>query len=221
MKRAFTRSTIDSMTSLPNPAASNSIRAVIFDIGGVLVRTEDLTHRRLWEARFGLPDWGLAKIVFDNPVAVEATLGRATTADVWRYVGEHLKVDGAELEQLEHDFWLGDRYDHDLIAWISNLRPGVKTAILSNAWDWMPTRHGQYINGSVFDYIAYSQEIGLAKPTPASFQHVLDKLDITAPEAIFVDDFPENIAAANALGLHGILFRPQDDVRAAILSKLG
>ena len=99
--------------------------------------------------------------------------------------------------------------------------PGVKTAILSNAWDWMPTRHGQYINDSVFDYIAYSQEIGLAKPTPASFQHVLDKLGVTAPEAIFVDDFPENIAAANALGLHGILFRPQDDVREAITARLG
>ena len=58
--------------------------------------------------------------------------------------------------------------------------------------------------------------------TPLSYlDHVLDKLDITAPEAIFVDDFPENIAAANALGLHGILFRPQDDVRSAILARLG
>lgn len=209
------------MTSTPNATASRPIKAVIFDIGGVLVRTEDLTQRRLWEARFGLPDWGLAKLVFDNPVAVEATLGQATTADVWRYVGEQLNLNEADLAQLEHDFWLGDRYDHDLIAWISALRPGIKTAILSNAWDWMPTRHGQYINASVFDYIAYSQEIGLAKPTPASFQYVLDKLGVTAPEAIFVDDFAENIAAANALGLHGILFRPQDDVRGAILARLG
>lgn len=195
-------------------------QAVIFDIGGVLVRTEDLTHRRLWEARFGLPDWGLAKLVFDNPVAVQATLGHATTADVWRHVAEELKLDEADLARLEHDFWLGDQYDHDLIAWIGGLRPRARTAILSNAWDWMATRHAPYINDTVFDYIAYSQEIGLAKPGPASFQHVLDKLGVRAEDAIFVDDFPENIAAANALGLRGVLFRPQDDVRGAILNLL-
>ncbi len=210
------------MTSSPHSTASNrpNIKAVIFDIGGVLVRTEDLTSRRLWEARFGLPDWGLAKLVFDNPVAIEATLGRATTTDVWRHVGERLGVSGAELAQLEEDFWSGDRYDSDLIAWIGSLRPRYRTGILSNAWDWMPTRHGPYINHSVFDVIVYSQEIGLAKPVPASFQHILDRLAVRAEEAIFVDDFPENIAAANALGLHGVLFRPQDDVRRAITALL-
>lgn len=209
------------MTPSPNANIPAPIKAVIFDIGGVLVRTEDLTSRRAWETRFGLPDWGLAKLVFDNPVAVEATLGRATTADVWRHVGVRLGLNDTELAQLEHDFWLGDRYDTDLIAWIGSLRPRVRTGILSNAWDWMPTRHAPYINPTVFDVIAYSQDIGLAKPVPESFHYVLDALSVRPHEAIFVDDFPENIAAANALGLHGILFRPQDDVRSAILEKLG
>ncbi len=210
------------MTSSPQPTGSNppAIKAVIFDIGGVLVRTEDLTSRRIWEARFGLPDWGLARLVFDNPVASEATVGRATTADVWRYVGDQLGLAGAELAQLEEDFWAGDRYDVDLIAWIGALRPRYQTGILSNAWDWMPRRHAPHINASVFDVIVYSQEIQLAKPAPASFHSVLDQLGVRPQEAIFVDDFAENIAAANDLGLHGVLFRPQDDVRQAIAALL-
>jgi len=199
---------------------STPIKAVIFDIGGVLVRTEDLGQRRAWEQRFGLPDWGLAGLVFDNPVAAQATVGRATTADVWRYVGEQLNLADADLRQLEEDFWAGDRYDLSLIEWIGSLRPGLRTGILSNAWDWMPIRHAPHINPTVFDAIVYSQEIGLAKPAPESFQIVLEQLGVQAPEAIFVDDFPENIVAANALGMHGVLFRPQDDVRGAILARV-
>ena len=41
------------------------VHAVIFDIGGVLVRTEDWSGRRKWEERLGLPERGLSTIVFD------------------------------------------------------------------------------------------------------------------------------------------------------------
>ena len=37
------------------------IKAVIFDVGGVLLRTEDLAGRQKWEARFGMKDWELAE----------------------------------------------------------------------------------------------------------------------------------------------------------------
>ena len=52
-------------------------KALVFDFGGVLMRTVDLSMRRRWEVRLGLPEWGLAKLVFDNPVAREATVGAA------------------------------------------------------------------------------------------------------------------------------------------------
>ena len=43
---------------------NEKICAVIWDLGGVLLRTEDLSHREKWEERFGLEPWGLADLIF-------------------------------------------------------------------------------------------------------------------------------------------------------------
>ena len=68
------------------------IKVLMFDFGGVLMRTLDLMPRRRWEIRYGLPEWGLAKLVFDNPIAKQATVGKAQSSDVWNYVGVELDL---------------------------------------------------------------------------------------------------------------------------------
>ncbi|MGH2523791.1 MAG: hypothetical protein ACRDH2_14900, partial [Anaerolineales bacterium] len=87
------------------------IQAVLFDIGGVILRTEDLSPRRRWEARFGLPDWGLAEVVFNNPVSMRATLGQASLEGIWDEVARQLALSPAEAAELREDFWKGDAYD--------------------------------------------------------------------------------------------------------------
>jgi epoxide hydrolase-like predicted phosphatase len=63
--------------------------------------------------------------------------------------------------------------------------------------------------------IVDSSEIGIRKPDPRIFEHALDRLGGVDPErAIFVDDYPANVAAANALGLHGVLM--SDDYQDAL-----
>jgi putative hydrolase of the HAD superfamily len=55
------------------------------------------------------------------------------------------------------------------------------------------------------DVVIDSCEVGLRKPNPAIFQLMLERLGGLAPvEALFLDDFPWNVAAAAALGLHTI-----------------
>ncbi len=46
-----------------------TIRAVLFDIGGVLFRMGDFSRWREWEQRLGLANRQLGEIVFDNPVS--------------------------------------------------------------------------------------------------------------------------------------------------------
>lgn len=193
-----------------------SLQAIIFDIGGVLVRTEDLEPRRVWERRFGLPDWGLADIVFNNAAALRATLGLAAEDEPWRAAAERLKLSPSELAQLRQDFWLGDRYDHDLLAFIGSLRPRYKTGIISNAWPGVRQIHQPYINNSLFDVIVYSAEEGLAKPTPEIYHRALGRLEVRPEEAVFVDDVPENVDAAQAVGLIGIKFKSTAQVMKAI-----
>lgn len=184
-----------------------SIKAVIFDIGGVLIRTEDLEPRRKWERRFGLPEWGLSKVVWDdNPVSHAATLGRASRDAVWAEVGRTLALSPADLAELRADFFRGDTLDQDLIAYIRSLRPRYRTGILSNAWPDAREELAGRINGGTFDEIVFSAEEGLKKPDPELYRRALARLNVQPAEAVFVDDFIENVQAARALGLTGVHF---------------
>jgi putative hydrolase of the HAD superfamily len=58
----------------------------------------------------------------------------------------------------------------------------------------------------LFDAQFYSCEMGLAKPDPAYFQHVLDALGLRREEALFLDDTAANVESAAALGIHAELF---------------
>ena len=188
-----------------------TIKALIFDFGGVLMRTEDLAPRRKWEVRYGLKDWGLAELVYGNPFSAQATVGQGEVEAVWRHVLETLKLDQAELAALQGDFWAGDRLDTELIGFVARQRPERRTAILSNAWPDART----YFNShpeirQAFDLLVISSEEGVAKPDPEIYRRALDKLGVGAPEAVFVDDMPANVEGAQALGIAGILFQTRD-----------
>jgi len=190
------------------------IRAVIFDIGGVLVRTEDQEPRRKWERRFGLPEWGLADLVFNCPASRRASVGQATRHAVWAEVARRLSLTPAELEELKVDFWRGDVWDAGLLTFIRSLRPRYKTGILSNAWPDAREAVKAHVNGEAFDVIVISGEEGVEKPDPEIYRRALGRLNVSAPEAVFVDDMPVNVEAARGLGMRGVHFQPGINVRA-------
>lgn len=74
-----------------------SIRAILFDIGGVLLRTEDRTPRNALAARFGLDYAGVDQLVWGSPISVAAEEGRAEPADVWEHVRQTLNLSPVEI----------------------------------------------------------------------------------------------------------------------------
>ena len=68
---------------------SSPIRAVLFDVGGVLVRTFDHSGRQQWEARLGLPPGGAEALVLNSEPAPPRTLRPA--GDFLRFRGGHLR----------------------------------------------------------------------------------------------------------------------------------
>ncbi|PWH19061.1 MAG: hypothetical protein DDG58_05620 [Ardenticatenia bacterium] len=184
------------------------IRAVIFDFGGVLVRTEDASRRRKWERQLGLSPGELEWQVFASEVAQRSMIGQATQQDVWSDIATRYGLGDATLQQLRRDFWSGDRLDEELVRFLRSLRPRYKTAILSNAW---PGARRMFIEhfrlDEAVDAFIISSEEGVAKPDPRIYQIALQRLDVRPYEAIFVDDFPENVAGARQLGMVAVLFR--------------
>lgn len=62
------------------------IRAILFDLGGVLLRTEDPQPRQRLASRFGMTPAELYTLVFDSESAHLALLGKISTTEHWRTV---------------------------------------------------------------------------------------------------------------------------------------
>jgi epoxide hydrolase-like predicted phosphatase len=197
------------------------IKAVVFDFGGVLVRTENAAGRRQWEARLGLGTLELDRLIFDSDIALRATAGDGTEAAVWEHVASTLKLNTDQLAALQRDFWAGDNLDQNLTALLASLRPRYTTAILSNAWsNGRDVIVGRYGMASVVDTIIISAEERLAKPDRRLFQLTAERLGAQPAEAVFVDDYLPNVEGARAAGWQAIHFQAGLDVRAE-LEKLG
>ncbi len=194
-----------------------SIRAVIFDFGGVLGRNYDPSARNRWIERLGITEQQLMHIVFDSEASALATIGKGTVRDIWESVGRELKLEKEVLAQFERDFWEGDRLNTELADFLRSLRPRYKTAILSNAWpDARKIFTGRFGLKDAVDLIVISAEEGMAKPDPNFYRLVCDRLGVKPEEAVFVDDFDVNVRAAREVGLKAVLFRENEQTIAEV-----
>jgi len=197
------------------------IRAVIWDMGGVAVRTEDQAPRQRLAERFHMSPAELGHLVFDSKESVQATVGEVPEEAVWQNVAERLGLAAGGLVDFMREFWAGDVCDAELYNFIKGLRPGYKTGLLSNAWSNARTVLDQRFHLlDAFDVVIISAEVHLAKPDRRIYQLALDRLGVSAVEAIFVDDVQENVDAAISLGIQGVRFQNSLQARQAVTQLL-
>ena len=189
------------------------IRAVIFDVGGVLLRTPNRSSRLSWERRLGLREWDSEEIVFSGEMGTRAQLGEITDAELWAWIGHRLELSELGLAEFRRDFWSGDVLDLNLVSYIRSLRPHFRTAIISNATDVLrESLQHTYPIADAFDLIVVSAEEGIMKPDDAIYRRTLERLVVAPNEAVFVDDNLENVLAARKLGMTSIHFNPMLDL---------
>lgn len=185
-----------------------TIRAVVFDIGGVLEITPRTGWGERWEARLGLAPGELRRRLGD--VWRGGAVGAIAEADVERRTGEILGLERADVDAFMADLWaeyLGT-LNVELAAYFGGLRPRYRTGILSNSFVGAREREeARYGFGDLCDTIAYSHEEGLAKPDPLIYALTCARLGVRPEETIFLDDVAACVDAARACGLHAFLFR--------------
>lgn len=197
------------------------IRAVIFDVGGVLIRTPDRSSRLAWEKRLGLTEWESEEIVFSGEMATKAQLGDVSHAALWDWIRQRLALSDEQFSDFRRDFWRGDILDTGLVDYIRALKPVYQTAIISNATDTLRRSLKEtYPIADAFDLIVVSAEERVMKPDHEIYLRTLRRLGRSAQEAVFIDDNRENVAAARDVGMAGVLFRPTIDLPVE-LAKLG
>lgn len=212
-----------SRTEVRDLSALNfNIRAVIFDLGGVLLRTEDARPRLDLAKRYGISREELESLVFGSEISGQAETGAVGAEAVWRNAQERLRVAEEDLAAFQDSFWAGDRLDENLLGFVNSLRGNFRTVLLSNAWSGMrktvALRFGRL---DAFEMQVFSAEVGMRKPAPEIFQYVLDLLGADPEEVVFVDDFNENVQAARKLGMHALQFKNPSQIRKDLSALLG
>ena len=187
------------------------IKTVIFDLGGVLVRTDDKEPRTKLAERFGMSYDDLNALVYGCESAEMATRGEITAEEHKETVLSEIGLPPGTFPEFGEEFWAGDSLDRQLVEFIDNLRGEYKTVLLSNAWDDLrPLLEEQWKIDGIFDHIFISAELKIYKPDPEIFQFVIDSLSQDPAELIFIDDFTENIEAARAAGINAIQFSSRE-----------
>jgi putative hydrolase of the HAD superfamily len=179
---------------------------VIFDYGNVLCQSQPAADTQamasildLQPSKFGELYWRF-RIEYDagslDPVAYWSAMAPSARLTP-EQVGTLTEIDGRS-------------WSHPAPAmpkWARDIRDaGVRTAILSN----MPVPVRDYVLDCSwlprFDAFTFSCDIGVCKPEPEIYHDCLKKLNADPSEALFLDDRELNVRAAEALGLHAVLF---------------
>ena len=189
------------------------IRAVVFDIGGVLEITPDRGVHQRWEARLGWPAGELHARMSD--VWQGGGVGTITLDDVHEALRDRLGFDDGKVAQFMADLWreyLGTA-NTELIEYARGLRPRYRTGIVSNSFVGAREREqAAYGFGDLVEEIVYSHEAGFSKPDPRIYALICTRLNVRPGEMIFLDDVEMCVAGAREAGIHAI--RYQDNAQA-------
>jgi epoxide hydrolase-like predicted phosphatase len=198
-----------------------TIRAIIWDLGGVILRTENRAPRTQLAERLGMTYEDLDRLVFESQSSKLATIGSIDENRHWETVCKTLNLLPEEIPALREGFFEGDRIDTSLLEAINSLRPRFRIGLLSNAWSELRKYiEDEWHIADVFDDMIISAEVGLAKPDPRIYQLAVDRLGVPAEQTVFIDDVQRNVEGARLAGLASIQFQNPSQVQAEIMRLL-
>ncbi len=202
-------------------ASSPPIRAVIFDIGRVLIRVDlsramaglsqaiPLTPDELWKALQNDPHW------------MDWQEGRITPRDWHLHITKRL---GGSLSFEEFTAAWNSALDPEPIQpeeFLAGLARKYKMAVLSNTDPiHMANEEARFSFFRHFPVRLYSYRVGASKPNPLIYREALRGCKVKAQEAVFIDDVPAYVDAAKRLGMHGVVYLSPDQL-VADLAGLG
>ncbi len=173
----------------------------IFDMGGVVANSNAGTEPRL------LPSCNdemaaIFKIGGDDFDAL--TIGAIDSSEFLRRFAAKT---GGEIEKDLLTRCFHPEPDRDVLGLIDTLKKHARVVVGTNTitphYD-IHIRNGDY---NAFDEVYASHLIGLAKPDPAFYLHIIEREDRTPEETVFIDDTEVNVEAARRIGIHAFVFK--------------
>jgi epoxide hydrolase-like predicted phosphatase len=204
------------------------VKAVLFDYGGVLTEPVQSMFTAI-AADCGAETAELAAFLVggyedgDHPWH-QVERGELPFADLCRWAADEGNRRGWRLDLrqvLEH--MAAFEFRPEVLERVADLRRrGYLTALVTNnAREFGPVWKQQLDYDTLFDTVVDSSDVGVRKPDPRIYHLTLERLGGVAPEeAVLLDDFEVNLAAARAIGMHGVFVGADTDAALAELERL-
>ncbi len=181
------------------------IKAIIFDIGGVIYLGEQKSNAYMQEKlKLDEDFWfGAAGKIWEDLL-----IGKRKEEEGIVEMAKNLGVGKKKLK----DLWIRcfkERFilNKPLLEIIEKLKKNYKTAVLSDQWI-IPYRIliTKRLT-KIFDVNVYSHEVKVRKPDLKIYNITLKKLSLHSNECIFIDDKDYNLKPAEEIGMNTILFK--------------
>ena len=176
------------------------IKLFIFDMGGVLARNVNVLPEAA--ARLGIGREELILLVEEDLDPLMS--GTMTVSDFWeRFTAKSgIPVKGEPWEEL-----FRPEYDYSTEDLISRLKKlSFRVVCGTNTMEEHFKIHMEGGDYDVFDRVYASHRMGVAKPSEDFYRKILVEEGVSPEEALFIDDFPENVEAARSVGIKSFLF---------------
>ena len=193
----------------------NSIRNIIFDLGGVILNidpqlTIDAFRKLGWQDFYDESQRSLNRELFHDFEQGSAS-PEAFRNNVRKMIPH--QITDSEID----DAWSAMILDipEERINYLEELKKKYRIFLLSNTSEIHRIKfhrnfedHFGYSFHDLFEHNFYSHEMGLRKPNPEIYLRALNEANLIPEETLFIDDMPENIEAAKLLGMNALHILP-------------
>jgi len=205
-----------------------TIEAVVFDFGGVFTASP-FTGIHAWHVEKGLdPVQGVRAVFGPYDEDTDHPWHRLERGEIALLAAaEQIKAvaaeEGLDIELSEMFGSMGGSgVRTDMVDKAIELRrAGYRTGLITNnIKEFSDGWRAMIPVDDMFEVIVDSSAVGMRKPDPRIYTMCLEQLGVAPERSVFLDDAPGNIAAANALGMHGILVEDDHTGAMAELDRL-
>jgi glucose-1-phosphatase len=193
--------------------AAGRVRAIIFDIGRVLIRVDVSRAMAGLAGGLSLSPQEVWSAIEKDPRMMDWQEGRISPRDWHLHLAKRLGV-SMTFEQFS-EVW-NRALDPNPIqsdAFLERLSKKYRLALLSNTDPiHMSNEEARFPFFRFFPVRIYSFKVGASKPSPIIYREALKALKVRAEEAVFIDDIAAYVEAARKLGMGGVVFQSPEQL---------
>lgn len=189
------------------------IQAIIFDCFGVIIT--DALEQLLQRAEGTDPK--VRERVVDMVHAANRGYidPKVSSERIGRLLGMSYEQYGAAISE-------GEIKDERVTDWIRSLRKRYKTAMLSNIGRGsMAKRFSAEELAELFDVVAISGDLGIAKPDREIYEYTAERLGVPTTACVFIDDREGHLAGAKVAGMQTVLYENLSQAQADLKKIIG